>query len=120
MSARPGIFRPKVLQTASDIVAVMLSFFAYQAMRPLLLDNPTDFGIEEQLFVASIFTMIWLVIFWLGGLYRDFYVRSPFDEYFTVLKQSFFGSVALYLLIYIDSNHAYRQNPRFVDRKSVV
>lgn len=114
MSARPGIFRPKVLQTASDIVAVMLSFFAYQAMRPLLLDNPTDFGIEEQLFVASIFTMIWLVIFWLGGLYRDFYVRSPFDEYFTVLKQSFFGSVALYLLIYIDSNHAYRQNPRFV------
>lgn len=114
MKLSPIFLKPQSLQASIDIVAFASSFIAYQALRPFLLDNTSEFGIEAHIIVSGVFTAYWIILFWMGGLLRDFYVRSPFDEIFAVFRLTFFGTVALYLLVYADSSSAYKQSPRFV------
>jgi exopolysaccharide biosynthesis polyprenyl glycosylphosphotransferase len=45
----------------------------------------------------------WILFFWFSGLYKNWYIRSPFDEFFTVLKVTFFGSFFIFFVWLLDS-----------------
>ena len=99
----------------ADVVAFILSFLVYQWLRPILLGTEARvFTVDENLFAAGIMSCYWLMVFWLGGLYKDFYVRSPFDEFFTVIRHSFFGSAIFFLMIFLSSPESYQESPRLV------
>lgn len=107
--------RPRAMQMGADLVAVTLSFVMYQWLRLILLPDETrTFSLSDQLLVGGVVSIFWMIVFWLGGLYKDYYVRSPFDEFFTVIRHTFFGSAIFFLFIYFSSGDAYQQNPRFV------
>ena len=53
----------------------------------------------------------WLFLFWVNGLYRDWYIRSPFDEFFAVLRVTLFGSFVLFFLVFLDSGD---RQPRLI------
>ena len=109
------LLSPRAMQVGSDLVAFTASFFLYQWLRVMFFgDDVRAWTMVQNLLVSGITSMYWMTIFWLGGLYKDMYVRSPFDEFFTVIRQAFFGSAVFFLLIYVSSSPSYQQNPRLV------
>lgn len=109
-----SFLRPRLLQMYFDVVAFTVSFAVYQLVRSFVLAGLRDFTIEDHVYIAGMSIAFWSVVFWLGGLYRDFYIRSPFDEFFAVLRHTFFGSVLIFLSIFFTSSPEYQSNPRFV------
>jgi len=104
-----------MMQLIADLVAFSASFFAYQGLRSVLFtDDVRTFGLVQNLLVSGIISLAWVVVFWMGGLYKDMYVRSPFDELFAVIRQTFFGSAVFFLLIYLSSPPSYQESPRLV------
>ncbi len=59
-------------------------------------------AIPYQMMVAM--TIYWTLFFWLAGLYKNWFVRSPFDEAFSVVRISFYGCLLLMFLIYFDDD----------------
>ncbi len=105
----------RVMQAAADLVALTLSFFAYQGARLLLLGpSVLRFSLADTLLAGSVVALGWMFVFWLGGLYRDYYIRSPFEEAFTVLRTVFLFSLLFFLVIYVDSPGDYQRSPRFI------
>ncbi|MCX6140069.1 MAG: sugar transferase, partial [Candidatus Kapabacteria bacterium] len=119
VSPTPGVgigslARPRLMQMYFDIIAFTLSFAVYQVLRAYVLSDLRSFTLEDHAVIALMSCAYWSVVFWLGGLYRDFYIRSPFDEFFTVLRHTFFGSAIIILSIFVTSSSEYQSNPRFV------
>lgn len=107
--------RPRAMQMASDLFAFTIGFIVYQWLRDVLLPHETrTFSVTDHLVVGGVVTGFWMIMFWFGGLYKDYYVRSPFEEFFTVIRYTFIGSALFFLLIYFSSGESYQQNPRFV------
>lgn len=108
------ILHPRVLQVLADVVAVIVSVLCYQMMREAILPSYHRFGLDTEFILGTVVAGYFVTIFWLGGLYKNYYIRSPFDEFFTVLKLAFIGSLILFLAIVFSSNDHYRENPRFI------
>ena len=115
---------PRWYQIAFDMLGFVVSFAVYYALRflsglfetvtsaftqPLLTDERT------LLIVAAIIALYgyWALLFWFAGLYEDWYVRSPFDEFFTVVRITFVGCILLGVVIFFD-DVAPAQNPRLL------
>jgi len=47
--------------------------------------------------------------FWFSGLYKNWYVRSPFDEFFTILRVTFFRQ--LHYLFYLVARQRKQRTP---------
>ncbi len=113
-SQHSWFLRPRMMQMYLDIVAFTLSFAIYQLVRIFMLPDVRQYTIEDHVVVALVSTAYWSLVFWLGGLYKDFYIRSPFDEFFTVIRHTFLGSAVIFLSIFVTSSPEYQSNPRFV------
>ncbi|MCU0425995.1 MAG: sugar transferase [Candidatus Kapabacteria bacterium] len=115
---------PRLYQIIFDALSFSASFVVYYLLRffsglfetstsaftqPLLSDERTT------LIVAAVIALYgyWALLFWFGGLYEDWYVRSPFDEFFTIVRITFIGCCILGLLIFLD-DIAPAQNPRLL------
>jgi exopolysaccharide biosynthesis polyprenyl glycosylphosphotransferase len=97
--------RPQLLQFSADFVALMVSFSVYQSLR-VVTDPPFPF--EWYITVALITWGYWALVFWMGGLYRDFYVRSPFDEISLVFRQTLLGSAIMFFSISMSGSRSVR------------
>ncbi len=49
-------------------------------------------------------TIYWTLLFWLAGMYKNWFIRSPFDEAFSLVRISFYGCLLLMLVIYFDDD----------------
>lgn len=106
------LLRPQNMQIAADLLGLTLSFALYQVVRTWSLVDVRSFAILDHVFVAFISCLYWTLVFWMGGLYRDFYIRSPLDEISAVFRQTFIGSAIIFLAITTTSNLSVR--PVFV------
>lgn len=105
-SVGPSPFlRPQQLQFTADFAALMVSFSVYQSIR-VVTDPP--FPLEWYITVALITWGYWSLVFWMGGLYRDFYVRSPFDEISLVFRQTLLGSAIMFFSISMSGSRSVR------------
>ncbi|MFH1051916.1 MAG: sugar transferase [bacterium] len=98
-------FSPPMMQLLADILSVIISFSLqyYIRFHSSLFGNPIKF-IPEVFFLALILLVIyWVAFFWFSGLYKNWYVRSPFDEFFTILRVTFFGSFIVFFIWLLDS-----------------
>jgi exopolysaccharide biosynthesis polyprenyl glycosylphosphotransferase len=102
------------MQLVADVVSCILAFVGYQMLREAMIPGYTRFELELELFVGALSAVYWTIVLWFGGLYKDFYVRSPFDEYFTIIKQTFIGTGILYFVVVMSSSEYYRSNPRLI------
>jgi exopolysaccharide biosynthesis polyprenyl glycosylphosphotransferase len=104
---------PRIYQFIFDALGFVVSFAVYYAIRFLSGVFETSVSAFTQPFAqaeSSVFLAFatlglfgyWVIIFWLGGLYADWYVRSPFDEFFTVLRVTFVGCCVLGVVIFLD------------------
>lgn len=91
---------------AIDFICFIAAFFLHYFLSRksgLFGPSPND-DIDLIIVGALMMTGYWMALFWFGGLYKDWYSRSPFDELFTLLQVLFFGSFAIYFFIWADSS----------------
>ncbi|MEY2719948.1 MAG: hypothetical protein RLZZ273_1314 [Bacteroidota bacterium] len=96
---------PSMLQYAADLVAIIASFAVFQTLRAVT-DPP--YPLEWYGMVGGFTIIYWSTILWMGGLYRDFYIRSPFDEVSLIFRQTLLGSALMFFSISIDSTRSVR------------
>lgn len=96
---------PVLFQLLGDIIAVFFTscLFLLMGIWLGLHDFPRDLGLDEVMLISGLVVIAWITVFWLSGLYTNWYVRSPFDELFTVIRTTFFGCLVLYLIILLDN-----------------
>lgn len=108
------MWRPSMMQLTVDILAFTVSFAVYQVVRHVMLTDLRIFSLADHAVIAALSCAFWCLAFWMGGLYRDYYIRSPFEEFFALFRVTFLGSVTIFLLIFFGSSEDFRNNPRFV------
>lgn len=108
------VLDPRRMQFLADVVVAVATFIGYQLIRAALIPGYVRFPLEQELFVGLLSALYWVAVLWFGGLYKDFYIRSPFDEWFTIVKQTFVGTAVLFFVVVMSSNDYHRENPRLV------
>ncbi|ROL60838.1 sugar transferase [Bacteroidetes/Chlorobi group bacterium ChocPot_Mid] len=98
-------FSPQMMQLMADILSVIISFSLqyYIRFHSSWYGNPIRFVPEVFFLALLLFLVYWIAFFWFSGLYKNWYVRSPFDEFFTILRVTFFGSFFIFFVWLLDS-----------------
>lgn len=111
-----GLFSPVFFQFAADFSAVLFSYIAFNIARYILgvYEVPFEVDVWHIAVIPSVMLGYWLLLFWMSGLYRDWFVRSPFDELYAIARTTFWGCFALFLLIVIDSENFDRYRLKIV------
>lgn len=97
---------PTYFELLFDILAISISYlFHYflvfnsglfiQDIKPSFLDF---------LIVGILLLIYWVFIFFISGMYRNWFVRSPFDEFSAVIKTTFVGCFILFFFVFLDSS----------------
>ncbi|MBI5326083.1 MAG: sugar transferase [Ignavibacteriae bacterium] len=98
------------IQFFIDIISLILSFLSFYfvlfesglfslSFKPEFTDNIT---------IIICLQIYWFILFWLTGLYKDWYIRSPFDEFFSILRTAFIGTFIIFFFIFLDSSKSPR------------
>jgi exopolysaccharide biosynthesis polyprenyl glycosylphosphotransferase len=101
---------PSIVQVIGDCTAIILAlpvfillgFFTGLYTISIPLHNTTMLG-TVLMSITPLSLAYWLFVFWLAGLYRNWFVRSPFDEMFTIIRAVIFGSLSVFLAILFSS-----------------
>ena len=102
-----AVLSAPALQLIADISTIFLSwmFYYYIKVETGLFDTLIE---RFEIFPAFVMLVYWLILFWFSGLYKNWHIRSPFDELFTVIRVTFFGSFLIFFFVFIDSTHSPR------------
>jgi len=105
-------FSPSFLQLVVDIFAIMLGYSFHFLIRYKsgLFESKIEPDYSITITTGIVLLIYWIVVFWMSGLYKNWYIRSPFDELFTVIKSTFFGSFLIFFFVWLDSS----QSPRML------
>jgi exopolysaccharide biosynthesis polyprenyl glycosylphosphotransferase len=95
---------PNLLQFCADVISVSLSYMLLYYIRFISgwFETAPYIEISQVILTGSVFVVYWLMILGLAGMYKNWYIRSPFDELYTVFKVAFFGSFFLIFIIFLD------------------
>ncbi len=105
-------FSPVTLQFCSDVLAIILSYLIqyYIRFESGLASVPRQITTIEMIRSGLVISIYWLLIFWVFGLYKNWFYKSPFEELFAVIRYSFFGSLLVFFAFVFD----YGQSPRML------
>lgn len=110
------MFPPSLFQLVADTLSFVLVFFLYYTIR--FSTGWFSFSIEPNMtvnvFAVCALSLYWGVLFWFSGLYKNYYIRSPFDEFFTVIRIAFLGCCLLAIAILWDDGGGQGTTSRFV------
>ena len=101
---------PAIFQLISDIIATALAMPVFILLSFVTGLYSISIPLHDETILTSLLASVlpisivyWIVIFWLAGLYRNWFVRSPFTEMFTVIRAVTFGSLLVFLAILFTS-----------------
>ncbi len=99
-------FLEKIITFFFDVIAVNAAFAATFWIRyksnliPETFDPSVNFS--DYLLPSITISCIWIILFFLTGLYRDWYKESRVDEFFVVSRTILFGIFLLFLIVSAD------------------
>lgn len=110
------LFSPSLFQLSADFISFALVFLLYYMVR--FTTGWFSFTIEPESSVNVLalmtLSLYWFLLFWFSGLYKNWYIRSPFDEFFTVVRISFIGCCILGVAILWDDSGSQGSTSRYV------
>ncbi len=95
---------PALFQLSADVAAVVSTMVVFYLLR--LRESTFHPAVRTPEFFWSVLAaavVYWIGLFWLAGLYRNWLVRSPFDEAFAVLKAISVGGAIPIVAMLLDS-----------------
>lgn len=103
---------PPFLQLFADIVSILFGYTIHFLLRYKsgLFSAKIEPDLTITVTTGVVLLIYWVIVFWMSGLYKNWYIRSPFDELFTVIKSTFFGSFLIFFFVWLDSI----QSPRML------
>ena len=92
---------PIVLQMIADTISATLSFsfhyfLIFYSGFVVVNHTPNAFQFIIGLFSVNLYLFLF---YYFSGLYNNFYERSPFEEYFSIIKTNFIGLLLFYILV---------------------
>ncbi len=96
---------PIILQMSSDTISVTLSFLL-QYFFVFSSGIISNYGVPNYgIFALGLLfiNLYWFILFYFSGLYKNWYERSPFEEFFTIIKTTFVGVLIIYLFVITDT-----------------
>jgi exopolysaccharide biosynthesis polyprenyl glycosylphosphotransferase len=104
---------PVLLMVGADIVAFTMTFLVqfWLRFKSGIIETHMVDGVDKALIILAIFGLFnayWLAIFFIGGMYKNWYEWSPFDEIWNILKFSILGWLIGYFAIMLDSQGNFR------------
>ena len=101
---------PAIFQLGGDIIAIASALPVFLLLGFVTGFYTTTLPLSDEttmqtliLSVMPLLVLYWMTLFWLSGLYRNWFVRSPFTEMFTVIRAVSFGSILIFLAILFTS-----------------
>ncbi|NLO18330.1 MAG: sugar transferase [Ignavibacteria bacterium] len=103
-------YSPQIIQLIADIFSITISYVVqfYIRFESGWFESTIQYRFIDFLAPLIALLIYWLFLFWLTGLYKNWYVRSPFDEVFTVLKSSIIGTLLIFFFVFLDSSKSPR------------
>ena len=97
-------------QLIADLFSILITYTAqfliiYKSDFVRVSTEP-DFG--AFIFTGIVFSVYWLTLLFFSGMYKNWYIRSPFDEIFSIIKVTFIGMALIVLIVLINTNEAPR------------
>ncbi len=104
------LLNPTALQLISDILAIIVSYIVYYYFRfeTKIFAGFTNPDVTLVITTGLVMALYWLLVLWFSGMYKNWYIRSPFDEMFASIKAIFLGSFILFFFIFLDSTKSPR------------
>ncbi len=98
---------PFLLQLSLDVIGIIIWFilcFSYFLNFKIEQQGETfSIPIEYAVLVGVALLIYWLGVFFFTGQYRNWYEKSPFDEFYSVIRMSFFGFLIMLLPILVEA-----------------
>ncbi len=100
-----SVYSQIVLQLIADSIGILLSYFIqfYIRFYSGLIHSSVEPDIAFAFIGGLLFLSYFLVLFFFTGQYRNWHVRSPFDELWSVTKATFIGCALLVFLVMYNS-----------------
>ena len=90
-----------ISQFVADLFAIWLGFALqiYMSFFSGMKETIAHPNFYDYIFGSILATVFWLIIFVFAGMYKNWHLRSPFSEFFAIIKTVFFGSIVLALTL---------------------
>ena len=90
-------------QFVADLFAIWIGFALQLYLRFFsgMIETIAHPHLYDYIFGSILMTIFWIVVFGVAGMYKNWHVRSPFAEFFAIMKTVFFGSIVLGLTLII-------------------
>ena len=93
----------KIRSILTDVLTINLAWVIYYMVR--IRSGWLTYSMEPDFLVPMVAVCIfWLIVFFLFGLYQQWYRKSRLDEFTTIFKAATFGVLFLFFLIFIDDH----------------
>ena len=97
---------PTVFQMSADLIAVTLGFVVFYFLKLQSAQTHPLVTTAEFFFTVLVSSaLFWVSVYWLAGLYKNWYIRSPFDEAWTVVKATSTAGIIVLAVMSIDSGY---------------
>ncbi|MDR0926764.1 MAG: sugar transferase [Ignavibacteria bacterium] len=99
-----------LFQIAADLVAIWVAFALQLYIRFFsgLIQATAHPNFFDYISGSLVMTMFWLTIFAMFGMYKNWHIRSPFAEFYAILKTVFFGTLIIIFLIFSTNTSSIR------------
>ena len=105
---RKKFYCPEAVQLYLDICSLIIGYILYFLVKfeSGWFYNPSKGDFTYRAIAMLVLLTYWLIIFWFSGLMKNWYIRSPFDELFNLIRITFFGSCIWFLLVFFNSTRS--------------
>ena len=99
-------------QFAADLFAIWVGFALQLYLRFFsgMIATIVHPNLYDYILGSILMTIFWVVVFTLAGMYKNWHIRSPFSEFFAIIKSVFFASIilGLALIFVLDEQISFR------------
>ncbi len=98
---------PIFFQVGSDFLAFTLSFLLqyYFVFYSGFIGSEATPRTDVLLMGIVIVNAYWFILNYFSGLYKNWYERSPFEEFFTIIRITFIGCAIAYFFVLNDTSY---------------
>lgn len=99
-----SIYSQIATRLTADIIAFTLSyiFLYYLRFHSGLIATTIQPSFSAAVLTGAVLVAYWLIVFFFAGMYRNWHLRSPFEEIFAVWKVCFIATAIIVLLIFYE------------------
>ncbi|MFP4528729.1 MAG: sugar transferase [Candidatus Kapaibacterium sp.] len=101
---------PVLIKVFADMIAIFASYFIqyYIRFEAGWFTNPVEPEFLDIAMSSLALLMYWLVLFFFSGMYKNWYLRSPFDEIFAVFRVALVGTIIIVFFVFTDTTKSPR------------